>query len=157
MILWSSFQPCQDLGPGGSERRAVGAQVMIITMLMFSVFMTLMMVVVEMTRGVRKESSWGQGDGDYPGFVACNLINSSLFVGFPNCFEKYEIDVCSELGGCEGAGHPKSRRRRRTLDPGGAQRWGNIVFLHAGFSVDPPPPQFQYWDENCQRANLMHP
>ena len=73
-------------------------------------------------QGVRKESSWGQGDGDYPGFVVCNLINSSLFVGFPNCFEKYEIDVCSELGGCEGAGHPKSRRRRRTLDPGGAQR-----------------------------------
>ena len=139
MILWSSFQPCQDLGPGGSERRAVGAQVMIITMLMFTVFMTLMMVVVEMTRGVRKESSWGQGDGDYPGFVACNLINSSLFV-FPTVSRNMILMyICSELGGCEGAGHPKSRRRRRTLDPGGAQRWGNIGFLQVDFSVDPPP------------------
>ena len=56
MILWSSFQPCQDLGPGGSERRAVGAQVMIITMLMFTVFMTLMIVVVEMTRGSERRA-----------------------------------------------------------------------------------------------------
>ena len=71
MILWLSFQPCQDLGPGGSERRAVGAQVMIITMLMFTVFMTLMVVVVEMTRGVRKESSWGPGDDNHNVDVQC--------------------------------------------------------------------------------------